>query len=1192
MKKMIDTNSFDSDLVEALDKYSQTVQARSEFPCIIRHLLLHDFGNKIKLNLPTGKGIGQEGFDGELENFEKHPWIPKGNIYIEIKTGIKAKDGLNQDFNNSLNKLSNIEKRKTSTLVLMTPSYIKNTSSWEKKLNKKGQWGKVIVLSASSIAQWIDQSSIHFRIKELIGLIHKGLKSLEEYCKECVIDFGFNFKKIILTEQEEAVEKLNNWKKCTSSYIEVVSNSIRESILFISAALNNAKDSYILDDEVIAKDLIQEIPNYTLILRFQPSSKLVNNLIKKGHHVCIVKKNTLTAIHNSSIIRLKKRSEKNFAKALIQTFALSEEEAYLRALRTNCQLEIYIRNYPHESENLYREVPSWSNHIDAETLIPILLLGSFNKQNKKDQDIISKLAFSSYIDYEKKLNNFIYYDDSPIQKDKTIYKIKSLQDAWILLNKFISEVQLEKFQEISLEILRKDSGYSCCMQRGIAESFILLNKYLPIRGKNLTHHIVYITLNNRNASCWNTCCCILPLLAEAAPSIFLNTLEEVLNSRQCPILLNSRQCPILYEYYLITALQILSWNPSFLPLTTKCLIKIFEVSNQDLIKNNPLKHLKRIFLLYYPQTMASLSARMKVLDYLINYNKEITFELMISLLTDKNRLIFPLQKPLWETFIPKEISQISKEDYKKSISSISSKIFKIGTTNIKFYKKVIENIEHFPFSIRKKIIHIMPNFLSNKETEKYFSLWKIIGELLYKHYKRYIRSNNYLQSFLLPIEELKKIEIIYEKFSPSDPIFKAILLFPWNDSPKTPEFTKKSLDYDEHKLLLVNKRKACLRKLIKDSGIESIKILIENSLVRPTYIGTIIIDLIEFDVLIQLIKILNLSQDKKNFKLFLDGLFSELFYVRNKISLIKNILKNLIKIITDKKQISDIFLTLPRKVPIWKIIKALDQEISQSYWEQIQPHHFYGHKFGKEEIKYIYKIFYKIDRFIDLIPLIADFSSDFSKKVLLDTLEKIVPNLSQIEYDSELTDHIQIIFDHLNSNSTSCTKRIFALEKFFFNLLNKHTALHKEIIKNPNCFLELLNLFTPSQVDTLMYNYKFLPHINITSNHLRQWLKTAFQLFYNSKLKKLSYFYIGKIIASYLFKKGQLWPDLKIIEVIEEYIDEDLRCSIYSNIKFDLIVLKIIANTQEEKISTLHPKTFLFFKNLEKPNSIKNAVES
>src|SRR5690606_31027404 len=112
---------------------------------------------------------------------------------------------------------------------------------------------------------------------------------------------------------------------------------------------------------------------------------------------------------------------------------------------------------------------------------------------------------------------------------------------------------------------------------------------------------------------------VLPFLAEAAPTVFLEAVENDLRTNT-PIIRGLFKEGFMIgasQSSLLWALEIVSWNLECLARTARVLAKLDALDPGGNYSNRPINSLRDIFLGWLPQTSASLDIRLQVIDSLI-----------------------------------------------------------------------------------------------------------------------------------------------------------------------------------------------------------------------------------------------------------------------------------------------------------------------------------------------------------------------------------------------------------------------------------------------------------------------------------------------------------------------------------------------------------------------------------------------
>ena len=155
---------------------------------------------------------------------------------------------------------------------------------------------------------------------------------------------------------------------------------------------------------------------------------------------------------------------------------------------------------------------------------------------------------------------------------------------------------------------------------------------------------------------------LLPLLAEAAPDMFLSAVEHDLRSEKPSILalfeIEERPLGGGSRYpHLLWALEVLAWFPDYLARSARILAKLARRApkKEGSLVNRPEKSLREIFCSWHPNTTAPLDQRLEVIDSLIKFeDSETVWTLLMELLPKIHDVGASNPEPQWRALPEKE----------------------------------------------------------------------------------------------------------------------------------------------------------------------------------------------------------------------------------------------------------------------------------------------------------------------------------------------------------------------------------------------------------------------------------------------------------------------------------------------------------------------------------------------------------
>jgi hypothetical protein len=320
--------------------------------------------------------------------------------------------------------------------------------------------------------------------------------------------------------------------------------------------------------------------------------------------------------------------------------------------------------------------PHWASPLGAPQLVPFLLAGSWC-QNPGDVDAVARLARVSADEVAQRLSRWANETDPPVRLVGGMWEWVSRQRAWPHLARYVTMADLTAFRQVALEVLgevdpRLDLApgqrwmaslhncaprYSEPLRKGLADALAMLATHPNnVRAGADAGNLVYALLRDLLGAApdprrWYSLAPVLPLLAEAAPRVFLNAVErDAVGDAAVRALLfqeegyfgSSRHCHLLW------ALETLAWSPEYLADTAIALGGLAKNEPTGRTGNRPGESLRTIFLAWCPSTTGSVTQRLAAIDALNRLHPSVAFDLCRKLLpTVPKDIATPTPRPRW-----------------------------------------------------------------------------------------------------------------------------------------------------------------------------------------------------------------------------------------------------------------------------------------------------------------------------------------------------------------------------------------------------------------------------------------------------------------------------------------------------------------------------------------------------------------
>jgi hypothetical protein len=160
---------------QELLRWANTVSARSDFPRLIRRLILETGRGVVQLGFPAGEGVSAGSWDGTVRSTEATAFIPLGlslwELSVEKSVGRKA----DADYNK---RTATPDGSPTTecTYVAASIRRWRERQDWARTHAADGRWKTVRAYGVDDIETWLDTAPVtHAWISERLGHAPHGL---------------------------------------------------------------------------------------------------------------------------------------------------------------------------------------------------------------------------------------------------------------------------------------------------------------------------------------------------------------------------------------------------------------------------------------------------------------------------------------------------------------------------------------------------------------------------------------------------------------------------------------------------------------------------------------------------------------------------------------------------------------------------------------------------------------------------------------------------------------------------------------------------------------------------------------------------------------------------------------------------------------------------------------------------------
>jgi len=1188
--------------------WAETLDARYALPLLIRALVRVTAKSAGAVDFPAREDTQRPGWDGVVENPTRTTYVPAGTSVWELSTEARPQAKADRDYEKRTQNALGYQPGK-ATLVMVTLRRWPQKKQWALAKEQQGTWARVVALDATDIEQWLELApEVAIWLATRMGRRPTGVQSLENFWIEFSASTTPSMKPaLLLAGRKEAAARVAEWLATGVGVLRVLADSGDEALAFIASVAANSPDpaiqcgltdTMVVDDGEQVRQLMATPGPLTFAWRIADVS-LLGTLIDRGHRALVPIGRSMAGAEHSDL-ELTRLSRAEFVLAIKDSLPgpddeKKNEEANLRAWESGKSITVYRRRYAAAGVT---SAPIWANAKDAGELIPVLLAGGWSESSDADRSVLSGLAGREYADLSRLVVRCSSQPDSPVRRIGDAWTLVAPLDAWSLLVKYITDIDLERFGKAITDVLGetdpaldmepgerwlahvydKQRSHSGSLRRGLADSLILLavigDRVGPRPAGNLRGFcdsaVANLLRGESNGQRWSSLHDQLPALAEASPESFLRALEDNLVSANPGVmkLFEAEDRPLgggARHTHLLWALEQLAWDPDYMPRAARTLAKLTRLDPGGNLANRPKQSLAGIFCCWHPNTTAPLEERLEAIDALVTRYPEVAWPLLLDLLPTQHGIGHTGAEPRWRA--KPERSALTWDDLFRAYDAIIDRTLTMAGVICERLCQVMDRIRTWRPEQRVRFVEQLSEFeRTNTNSEERQALWLEIRDFI-----GYSRTYHFMED-----SELKPFDEVFERLASTSLLDKHAWLFdddfPALTSPETTS-TKENVAIERRMEELDLARKAAMTDIIGELGVDGI-VAFAGRTKLPNTVGFAAAETLprspaEDEVLDRTLT----SSDPK-----INHMGVCFVYRRGQIcgtnwsgQILRSSAFSLWSVATQ----AAFCLGLPVEESTWRTVAALGPNVEREYWQRTRV--FVIQLSRNEDADYAITKLLDVGRSLEALDQ-ASFNPDkLSPRLLVRVLDEAVGDLAKIKklHLGTIDHDIERILAHLRSGSNLSSNELGRLEWQYLPLLHhfhRPATLHKALQDNPELFADVLahaykaedSEGTPVEEEgesdeaarnrarlawELLSKWDSVPGAGnggINQDDLRSWIARARNACSASGRSRIGDIHIGQVLSHAVPASDNVWPPAAIRDVIEDLESSDLESGLHS----------------------------------------------
>lgn len=1185
-----------------LATWADRTDSPTEFPRLIRRLILETAPGVVELGMPAGQGVSSGGWDGSVKATAANAWIPVGLSLWELSVNSNPGKKSDDDYSKRDTTPDGSDLKDCVYIAGILRRWTKR-GDWAKARTAENKWKTVRAYGLDDVEAWLEDAPVtRAWLSEKVGLNPYGFRSAEAWW-----DSWSNRTTpplpadLVASGRHDIAVKLTEFLAGDAGVLTIAGDSADDVRAFIVSTLLSSTDG----GSALAKTaFVDELASWRTLsstkrpLALVPSSNRLAQEIPTGspHHVLVPVGNAETAD-----IRLPPIAIAGAVEAL-KTAGMDDAKADEAARLGRRSLMALRRNL---ATNRALFEPAWAKRTVLRAVRSALLLGSWSTVNPADLAVVAALSGTSHEEFLEDLGRSSQADDPLLAAVGESMHLVSPVDAWLLLRGAITTEDLARIKTAVGEVLGerdpaldlsidnrwragldgKTRAYSSDLRDGLSRTLTLLG----VNGQNvrassttngsdwasfMVRDLLDAANGDTSGGLWASLTDVLPALGEAAPDVFVGAVTTGLRG-QDPLLLTMFETGDGGAFSgtsphtgLLWALEGLAWSPAHFGAAVEVLAQLAEIDPGGRTMNRPAASLASIFCPWHPENSVTVDRRLAAVDGVRARHSDVAWLLMQSMLPQTHATQFPTSQPKYRDWVPTREPVLAQE-YLSFLGEIVDRLIEDVGVDVARWSAMVERMPDLVPADRAKAIEQMQSLIDvEKFTEAEASeLWKVLRKTIDKHREFHDAH------WTLPSAQVDRIERLADGLKPSGSFDSGLALFT-NRMPHVAGVSRR-VDRDDYQTALRSARAAAIGALDSENDPELLRRLIDEATVHGV-VGVALADATGNKHEAWMQSALGFAEGKE-----VDAAWSY-FAVRFQ-SEGWAVLDPMVESPSVDSLTRARLLLLTREFPLaWERAEAIGEDVNRQFWLNFQTYGL-GHDFGY--VEFAAERLMSVGRngsALDLLNVYTKQDGTNSREfveLVLQGMQELQRSPSWLEIGTLDQYAFTSLFGLLEQRVDEIdADALGTLEWYFLPVLGHDTVvptLHRRLATHPRLFVEVLSmLYLPRGGQTeelsedeaarraglatngyrLLVTWKWPPGFDgtqIDPAALKSWLDEVQRLLRAADRYEVGMSQIGQVLASAPPGTDGSWPAQAVRDVLESAQSEELERGLQTQVYND-----------------------------------------
>ena len=801
--------------------WADSIGARSELPRLIRRLVWGTGEGVVALGFPAGEGVAQPGWDGTVRASQGTPFVPAGLSLWELSVEESASRKAESDYAKRTTTPDGSPTGECTYVAVGLRAWAQR-SDWASEKTGEGRWKEVRALGVDDVEAWSEVTPVtHAWLSEACGLNPYGLVTAQKWWDRWSSATAPRFPpEVVVAGRDEAASEIRERLARSGELLTVRGSSLDEVAAFV-ASLAVAEESTnggllartAFVDDVGAWRRLREHRSPLVLVAL--TEAVAEEFASGSAHVLVVP----VPGGSGADIELPPVDSLEAAQVL-KDEGLPEKEADAAGRLSRLSLLAARRHLANKPE---LHEPDWGKPPVSRAVRRFMLLGRWNENSDPDRTIEERATAAGYDDLREEVAALGVGGDPFLARLGGTIGVVSHVDAFLVLRSSLRGDDLETLREVVREVLTegdprlglpqddrwrapllgKTRSYSSDLRRGLASTLALLGAYgdqtidgAGVTGSEWAAWMVREVLIQANAdgTCllWASLADVLPLLAEAAPSQFLEAMRAG----------TTGETPVLHGMFgdtedgdplstesahssLLWALEVCVWSSDHFGVVVDLLACLDEIDPGGQLANRPFESLVAILRPWYPQNSVRPGQRLDAIDGMRDRHEDVAWRLLLALLPDGQGFARNISEPRFRDWKPKQVA-VTEVEYWNFIDELYQRALTDVQLDLGRWPSLLEKVDRIPPHLRAETLVRLDGNSSGERLppECREAIWEALREKAARH-REFPDAG-----WALPQPEVAAIEQTAAGFQPDAPLERLAWLFR-NQRPGLPEVTRR-----------------------------------------------------------------------------------------------------------------------------------------------------------------------------------------------------------------------------------------------------------------------------------------------------------------------------------------------------------------------------------------------------------------